>query len=109
MKTKYHLCGDPSGEGRDGATAGDLPGSRPVTRTDATLRPGSTRTSATRASRRRRPAPSLGPARRRATAGGTVYYENCDAARAAGAAPVHRGDPGYGAHLDRDGDGSACE
>jgi hypothetical protein len=40
---------------------------------------------------------------------GDVYYENCDAARAAGAAPVRRGDPGYGAHLDRDGDGVACE
>jgi hypothetical protein len=39
----------------------------------------------------------------------STYYRNCDAARAAGAAPVHRGDPGYGAHLDRDGDGSACE
>ncbi|MFR9754709.1 excalibur calcium-binding domain-containing protein [Streptomyces sp. TR06-5] len=44
------------------------------------------------------------------TSGGTsVYYENCDAARAAGAAPVRRGDPGYGSHLDRDGDGVACE
>ena len=41
--------------------------------------------------------------------GGTVQYQNCDAARAAGAAPVHRGEPGYGAHLDRDGDGTACE
>jgi hypothetical protein len=41
--------------------------------------------------------------------GGTVWFENCDAARAAGAAPVHRGDPGYGSHLDGDGDGSACE
>jgi Excalibur calcium-binding domain/Protein of unknown function (DUF1524) len=41
--------------------------------------------------------------------GGSVYYENCEAARAAGAAPVRRGDPGYGSHLDRDGDGSACE
>jgi len=40
---------------------------------------------------------------------GPVHYENCDAARAAGAAPVHRGDPGYGPHLDGDGDGSACE
>lgn len=37
------------------------------------------------------------------------YYKNCDAARAAGAAPVHRGDPGYGRHLDRDGDGVGCE
>lgn len=39
----------------------------------------------------------------------SAYYENCDAARAAGAAPVYVGDPGYGDHLDRDGDGVACE
>jgi hypothetical protein len=38
-----------------------------------------------------------------------VYYKNCAAARAAGAAPVHRGDPGYARHLDRDGDGVGCE
>lgn len=41
--------------------------------------------------------------------GSSVHYENCTAARAAGAAPVHRGDPGYGAHLDRDGDGTGCD
>lgn len=39
----------------------------------------------------------------------TTSYANCDAARAAGAAPVRRGDPGYGSHLDRDGDGVGCE
>ena len=39
----------------------------------------------------------------------TKYYKNCDAARADGAAPVHRNDPGYGRHLDRDGDGVGCE
>ena len=38
-----------------------------------------------------------------------VYYDNCTAARDAGAAPVRRGDPGYGDHLDRDGDGVGCE
>ena len=38
-----------------------------------------------------------------------VYYENCDAVRAAGAAPIRRGDPGYASHLDRDGDGVGCE
>lgn len=38
-----------------------------------------------------------------------VYYANCNAARAAGAAPVYRGQPGYGRHLDRDGDGVGCE
>lgn len=36
-------------------------------------------------------------------------YSNCTAARAAGAAPVRRGDPGYGSHLDRDNDGIGCE
>ncbi|MGW6128612.1 excalibur calcium-binding domain-containing protein [Cellulomonas sp. NPDC055163] len=39
----------------------------------------------------------------------TGAYENCAAARAAGAAPVLRGEPGYGSHLDRDGDGVGCE
>lgn len=38
-----------------------------------------------------------------------VYYENCDAVREAGADPVREGDPGYGSHLDRDGDGVGCE
>lgn len=41
--------------------------------------------------------------------GAGTYYQNCDAARAAGKAPVRRGDPGYDSHLDRDGDGVACE
>ena len=53
------------------------------------------------------------PARRveRASAQSTdrVYYVNCSEARAAGAAPVYRGDPGYAAHLDRDNDGVGCE
>ncbi|MFJ9109193.1 excalibur calcium-binding domain-containing protein [Streptomyces sp. NPDC102283] len=38
-----------------------------------------------------------------------AYYENCDAAHDAGAAPVEEGDPGYAPHLDRDGDGVGCE
>lgn len=38
-----------------------------------------------------------------------VSYPNCDAVRAAGAAPLHRGDPGYRAGLDADDDGVACE
>ncbi|MEU8242373.1 excalibur calcium-binding domain-containing protein [Actinoplanes missouriensis] len=39
----------------------------------------------------------------------TVYYKNCTAVRKAGAAPIYRGEPGYGRHLDRDGDGVGCE
>ena len=38
-----------------------------------------------------------------------VYYPNCSAVRAAGKAPLHIGQPGYRAGLDRDGDGVACE
>jgi hypothetical protein len=40
---------------------------------------------------------------------GSPYYANCAAARAAGVAPLHKGDPGYRSGLDRDGDGIACE
>lgn len=39
----------------------------------------------------------------------TAPFRNCAEARAAGAGPVLRGQPGYGAHLDRDGDGIGCE
>ncbi len=40
-----------------------------------------------------------------------VRYANCDAARAAGVTPIRRPSPLYDAnrHLDRDGDGDACE
>lgn len=38
-----------------------------------------------------------------------TYYPNCAAARAAGAAPMHRGEPGYRPGLDGDHDGVACE
>ncbi|WP_415783628.1 excalibur calcium-binding domain-containing protein [Micrococcus flavus] len=38
-----------------------------------------------------------------------MYYKNCDAARAAGAAPLLRGEPGYRPRMDGDDDGVACE
>ena len=38
-----------------------------------------------------------------------VYYRYCKDARAAGAAPLYRGDPGYRSALDADNDGVACE
>lgn len=41
--------------------------------------------------------------------GGDAYYPNCAAARAAGVAPIRRGQPGYSGKLDRDDDGIACE
>lgn len=53
--------------------------------------------------------PDRPPARRPPPGGTDRAYANCSAARAAGAAPVRRGDPGYGSHLDRDNDGVGCE
>lgn len=42
-------------------------------------------------------------------AGPGSAFRSCAEARAAGAAPLRRGQPGYGAHMDGDGDGVACE
>lgn len=39
----------------------------------------------------------------------SAVFRNCAEARAAGAAPVRVGQPGYGPHLDRDGDGIGCK
>ena len=39
----------------------------------------------------------------------STYFPNCRKAKESGAAPLHRGDPGYREELDRDGDGVACE
>ncbi|MET3350514.1 UNVERIFIED_ORG: hypothetical protein ABID57_002206 [Arthrobacter sp. UYEF1] len=50
------------------------------------------------------PAPAPVPA-----APAAVYYANCTAAKAAGAAPIYAGQTGYRAALDRDSDGVACE
>ena len=44
-----------------------------------------------------------------APAPATVYYANCAAARAAGAAPLRAGQPGYREKMDGDRDGIACE
>jgi hypothetical protein len=52
------------------------------------------------------PAPAAPPA---APAPGAVYYANCAAARAAGAAPLRAGQPGYREQMDGDRDGVACE
>ena len=37
------------------------------------------------------------------------YFSDCGEARAAGEAPIYRGEPGYRDGLDRDDDGVACE
>lgn len=55
------------------------------------------------------PAPPPADSSPDTSAGGSAYYRNCAAARAAGAAPLYRGAPGYRSALDRDSDGVACE
>ncbi len=58
------------------------------------------------------PAPAAGasassPGGSRVLTGTT--FATCTEAREAGAAPLRRGEPGYGSHLDGDDDGVACE
>ncbi len=50
------------------------------------------------------PAPAVEPAPVQ-----SASYGSCAQARAAGAAPLYAGSPGYSRQLDRDGDGVACE
>ena len=38
-----------------------------------------------------------------------VYYAGCNEVRAAGLAPLYRGQPGYRPEMDGDNDGIACE
>jgi hypothetical protein len=63
---------------------------------------------------RRQPDPVIAysnPARpvRRHAVSNDVYYSGCREVRAAGAAPLYRGEPGYRAEMDGDSDGIACE
>ncbi len=56
-----------------------------------------------------RPQPVVPQRNNDSSGGDTVYYKNCAAARAAGAAPIKSGEPGYRPELDRDKDGTACD
>jgi hypothetical protein len=51
----------------------------------------------------------LGPNTRLIREGKEVYYSSCAAAGAVRSTPIRQGEAGYGRHLDRDGDGLACE
>ncbi len=53
------------------------------------------------------PDPAQAPAPAPAPAG--FMYKNCAEARAAGATPILAGTPGFGPHLDKDGDGVGCQ
>jgi hypothetical protein len=57
----------------------------------------------------RRPPPASADTPRRSKTRPDVYYSGCREARAAGAAPIYRGQPGYRPEMDGDSDGIACE
>jgi endonuclease YncB( thermonuclease family) len=54
-------------------------------------------------------APSPTPAPEPTPAPASVHYQNCTEVRAAGAAPIYPGDPGFQSKFDRDNDGIGCE
>ena len=84
---------DDATAGPDDATAG--PDDATAGPDDATAGPDAAPTTA-------RPTPAR-------TSAKPVSYANCAAVRAAGKAPLRRGQPGYRAGLDADRDGVACE
>lgn len=72
---------------------------QPAPREPKTIEPPATQTSVIPVP----PAPPAPPAQ------AEVYFPKCADARAAGAAPLYAGQPGYRPGLDGDGDGVACE
>ena len=80
----------------------------PQPRPQATPQPNRVQPQATSQPNRAQPQPQPAPqpAPQQPT---DVSFRNCQQARAAGRAPIYAGQPGYGRHLDRDGDGVACE
>lgn len=92
-------CGDGATESTTTTTTS--PPTTTTTTTTTTTAPPTTTTEP--------PPPQTEPPTTTSPPSADVYYANCTEARAAGAAPLHRGEPGYRAGLDRDGDGVACE
>src|SRR5664279_3550401 len=98
VKARYHLWVTQAEHDAITRVLAACPGQRAPTESDA---PVIVSTPAAHATTGSPAAPSRPP--------DVVYYQNCSAVRAAGKAPLYRGQPGYAAHLDRDGDGIACE
>lgn len=97
-------------------TAGTTPETAPGTRATQPAAPARSAEPGTSAAPAAPEAPAAAPAAPEApaapaapAAGGDVYFARCAEARAAGAAPLYAGQPGYRSGLDRDGDGIACE
>jgi endonuclease YncB( thermonuclease family) len=106
--SRYDAIAAAETEARDGLRGLWGPPCNGVTASTAT-----TATAPAQASAPPPPAPFLAPAPPAAMPAApppaSAYYGDCDAARAAGAAPIRVGQPGYRKGLDRDGDGTACD
>ncbi|MGI8684881.1 MAG: excalibur calcium-binding domain-containing protein [Acidimicrobiales bacterium] len=110
--------GAPATNPGETTTAGGADPGSTITRAPAPVAPGDTSTTTTTAPgsgkvTRTSPTPTA-TAAPTARPGATTppagaLYATCDAARAAGAAPLVLGDPGYTRQLDGDGDGVACD
>jgi hypothetical protein len=112
--TRRAATASPSASASSSASAGPAASSAPRASAPAASAAPRASGSASAAPAAPAPAPTAAPAPSAAPAqddGGsaTTSYDTCGDARAAGAAPVRAGDPGYGSHLDRDGDGVGCE
>lgn len=53
--------------------------------------------------------PAVAPAAENPTPASNLEFKNCTEARDRGYRDIHKGQPGYGLHLDSDNDGIACE
>lgn len=87
-----------------------VPKSKPTTKTSTKKPTKKPTVHLTTSKPKPKPTPSPSPTKPKPTkTAEDVYYANCSEVRAAGKAPIHRGDPGYSSKLDRDNDGVACE
>lgn len=105
VKYRWHLTVDP-------AEKSALLTSLATCATNTVAKPGKPDVAALVAKKAPTPKPKKAPSSGSSSGGSSpsAYYANCAAVRAAGAAPLRAGQPGYETpRLDRDGDGVACE
>ena len=109
VKSAYGLWVTPAEHEAIAGILQTCPGQQPITQATPT-RIQATTTSPAPTTTPEKPAQTSAPGSTGAASGadGTTY-SSCAAAKAAGTAPLHAGDPGYSRRLDRDGDGTACE
>lgn len=91
------------------STRTSTPAATPTTSRSTTPRPTRTSTPPPQPTSEPEPEPTSEPESEPEQPPAEVFYDNCTEVKEAGAAPIYAGQPGFGSHLDRDGDGVACE